>query len=614
MLSVIDPVVAEFLEPHARALYRLLNHGDEWTDCRCLYAGGPLWEEVLAKFEARNGRQPNAKEKEWLGVADRTILNGERAFIEWCREWNGKANLYVGRSPRTKDGTVSRVTTYSHDIDPRHPPRTSVTRALLDKAMLAGRRVLQKWPGGYLAESGNGAMVVYRLAIPISENTDSFERWLATRQNEIRELLGDSEIKCDSIHDNERIIKIPGSLSTKGDAENWRTARFVDIPALPYKTVSWTPPKPSTCGAPTKSEPTRNLNHEGETQKARECLSRMSAARCAEYDSWLRVGLALHSIGDAGLKLWEEWSRRSDKYQEGVCGAKWATFTDSGGLTVGSLVYWANQDSPVCKTGFKVDSQNGAADAQTYIEFIKDPIKVEWIAEPIVAKQSISFIIGLPETMKTWIAIDLAVECAAPTSGKWLGLFPLEKMRVMFIEQERPKAETLRRIRAVVSGKGLATEDMKDLFVKCGTNVRINLEPSYQALRAEILKIRPALVVVDSFATFHTGDDSNNYDMQIVMERIKSLRAEAGCAFVFVEHEVKNAFSDAAMKIEPSAIRMKGAVAKLAAIESALTVRRFDHSSSKVYHTKSTMVEAASSFVARLTDIAKDVVVVSGER
>lgn len=44
------------------------------------------------------------------------------------------------------------------------------------------------------------------------------------------------------------------------------------------------------------------------------------------YDLWLRAGIALFNYYEGterGLRLWDEWSRRGSKYQEGVCAEKW---------------------------------------------------------------------------------------------------------------------------------------------------------------------------------------------------------------------------------------------------------------------------------------------------
>jgi hypothetical protein len=42
----------------------------------------------------------------------------------------------------------------------------------------------------------------------------------------------------------------------------------------------------------------------------------LSAWRADDYDDWIRVANALHSLGDIGFKIWMDWSRQSSKYDE----------------------------------------------------------------------------------------------------------------------------------------------------------------------------------------------------------------------------------------------------------------------------------------------------------
>lgn len=67
------------------------------------------------------------------------------------------------------------------------------------------------------------------------------------------------------------------------------------------------------------------------------------------YNSWLEIGLALYNIGDGSkdyLELWDNFSKKSDKYQEGICARKWSSFTKKDNLlNIGSIRYWAQIDN-----------------------------------------------------------------------------------------------------------------------------------------------------------------------------------------------------------------------------------------------------------------------------
>ncbi len=236
-------------------------------------------------------------------------------------------------------------------------------------------------------------------------------------------------------------------------------------------------------------------------------------------------------------------------------------------------------------------------------EFLKETETVEWIVPGIIAKKSMCFVAGLPETGKTWILIDLAIECAKG-GGLWLNRFPVEKAKVLFIDQERFKGETQRRFRSVVAGKEITLPVLKNqLFIRCGTTTRLDIQNSYEAFHKEISELRPDLVIIDSFATIKVAEENNRKDIQNVLEKIKELRNEFGCTFIFIHHESKVAFAKGEDSSEPSIAHMAGSVAIPAAAELVLTVRKHESDSSMIYNTKSTLSPTISPFLVKISDI-----------
>lgn len=246
-----------------------------------------------------------------------------------------------------------------------------------------------------------------------------------------------------------------------------------------------------------------------------------------------------------------------------------------------------------------------------------DAKPTDWLCDGLIAKGAIGFIAGLPETMKTWLAIDLAIEAArSDRPGKWLGLFPVKPLKVLYVDQERPKGETQRRFKGVYQQRGLTADNLKErLVVDCGTTVRLNLPQSFTAFKAKLTRIKPDIILIDSFATFHTLNENSLQDMQQVMEQVKAIRNEFGCAILFIDHENKGTFhAEQEGEEDPSAFRMKGSVAKPAVAELVLTVRRYDSSSSKVYNTKNTFGRKGASFTVHLHDTPDGNIVVEGLR
>ena len=76
-----------------------------------------------------------------------------------------------------------------------------------------------------------------------------------------------------------------------------------------------------------------------EVPRAKELL--LHIPPCEDYDRWLRVGMALHSVSTGLLSDWVNWSRGCSNFNEQECLAKWQSFKGSG-TTIGTLHYLAD--------------------------------------------------------------------------------------------------------------------------------------------------------------------------------------------------------------------------------------------------------------------------------
>jgi len=253
-----------------------------------------------------------------------------------------------------------------------------------------------------------------------------------------------------------------------------------------------------------------------------------------------------------------------------------------------------------------VSSSSEIAQGESIEAFLVDEKPVEWICKPFIAEQSIGIVGGLPESRKSWILVDLAIECARG-GGLWMGKFPVKGCKVLLIDQERSKGEVQRRFKAVLAGKGLRAGDIKDsLFVRSGTSTRIDQQSSFDALRKEMSDIRPSLVLVDSFATFHTKQETNRMEIQQVMERIKQLRNEFNCAIILIHHATKMSYQSQREGEAPSYLDLAGNVAIPAAAEMCLGIVKHDEETSFVHHTKCTQGTKMAPFLVKVRDAKPD--------
>lgn len=196
-------------------------------------------------------------------------------------------------------------------------------------------------PASVIVHSGGGLHVYWLLAQPYLLDTEE-------RRERARQALADWVERIGAEKESKdlaRVLRLPGSY-------NYKTAYGPDYPEVHYVRCDLArtyllddlqPPRPPRAAPVFAWDMSRGGD---EVEKARRALDRLSRWRVDEYDSWLKVGLALRDLGQDGLRLWDEWSQRGKAYRAGVCDRKWDTFEERRGLGIGSLYAWAKEDDP----------------------------------------------------------------------------------------------------------------------------------------------------------------------------------------------------------------------------------------------------------------------------
>lgn len=87
----------------------------------------------------------------------------------------------------------------------------------------------------------------------------------------------------------------------------------------------------------------KNEQHWTNIDWALSYLNALAPSRADDYDEWLAVGMALHSVDDSLLGSWDAWSQQSSKYKPGVCDRKWKSFKRTG-VSIGSMAHMAKSD------------------------------------------------------------------------------------------------------------------------------------------------------------------------------------------------------------------------------------------------------------------------------
>jgi hypothetical protein len=145
--------------------------------------------------------------------------------------------IKIKKDLATKDQDIVRRTQLVFDADPTRPAGISATDAekalALEKATLLTHDLTGRgWPEPILVDSGNGYHVKYR--IDLANNDGSLEL-VKTVLATANQLFGDDQVKIDvSLSNASRIIKLPGTMSRKGDNipdRPHRCSRLISAPS-----------------------------------------------------------------------------------------------------------------------------------------------------------------------------------------------------------------------------------------------------------------------------------------------------------------------------------------------------------------------------------------------
>lgn len=197
----------QFLANHITAIYRLLGHSRGFSRVGSLdYSTG--------KFENK-------------------ILKGETEVLNYARLHNGKRNLFISRAVRASDGAVSGCCTASFDVDPIRDKETAATEEQHNNAINAAKRIVDLFPGGYIASSGNGCLILYH--VPDIKDFESHYAKEATLIKELQKEVDQYHVKIDPTNYSEAVVKLIGTYSTKGEPELRRCSRFLNYPVLPFR-------------------------------------------------------------------------------------------------------------------------------------------------------------------------------------------------------------------------------------------------------------------------------------------------------------------------------------------------------------------------------------------
>ena len=264
-----------------------------------------------------------------------------------------------------------------------------------------------------------------------------------------------------------------------------------------------------------------------------------------DYSDWVKVGQALHydSGGSSkALALWEAWSAKGEKWEEGVTAAKWRSFhLDRAGPVVGAgtlrmMARAADVDMDFDDLADAPDTGEERFIVETF-DAARVVSDIPWLIRELLPLSGVGMIFGDSGSGKTFMALDLALSVAR--GEPWRGL-QVEKRRVLYVAAEGGVSFS-HRLEAYARFHGVTGEDLDfSVIRKEAPNFSDAVDVKWILRRAQ--EGEPCgLIVIDTLAQVTPGCDENAVkDMGVIMRRCTQLAALTGSLVLLIHHSGKD--------------------------------------------------------------------------
>lgn len=228
--------------------------------------------------------------------------------------------------------------------------------------------------------------------------------------------------------------------------------------------------------------------------------------------------------------------------------------------------------------------------------------KIDWRIKDVLPLQGVGILGGPSGIGKTWMLLDLAIECAV--GGKWIGHLETTKGRVLYIDEESSHMLLRHHLTRLLTAKNQTNASL-DLFFAVEQGLRLTNSNSVEKLGKLLDEKKPDLVIVDTLIRVHDAEENSASAMSQVFEVIRHLRQRHGCAFLFADHQRK----PGATMTSPE-FMLRGSSDKVAAVDTLLSVIKKDDDRI-VDHSKSRYGKHIQAFVFRIADISDEATTLS---
>lgn len=297
-------------------------------------------------------------------------------------------------------------------------------------------------------------------------------------------------------------------------------------------------------------------------------------------DWWLHIGMSLHHETDGneeGLEAFQDWSERHPSYDYAKTLDAWLSFEGDGrtAATILREAYrhgWRNialEDRLLdeCWTPEELEAiakeALGAETQATIEELVGVPAGSaffapasdwaglpvpprKWHVEDLIPGNTVTILGGDGGTGKSLLALQLAV--ATATGTNWIGREIDQPGRALVLSAEDDYEELQRRVAAICDAEGLHRSSLGKMLVRStageetllalldGKSNTLKATGIYETICASMKREKPALLVLDTLADLHAGNENDRAHARQFIGLLRHLAIEYQCAVVLLAH------------------------------------------------------------------------------
>lgn len=170
----------------------------------------------------------------------------------------------------------------------------------------------------------------------------------------------------------------------------------------------------------------------------------------------------------------------------------------------------------------------------------EQPLAVDWLVEGVIQRNGNGIIAADGKVGKSLLAIHLCLHLAGGTD--WMGLRVPRPVSCALISREDDPGETARRIASFVAGCAYGLK-LRDIDERLWLNTRAQTATLSLENKREVTEIIEALkqrkvefAVFDVFRSLWTGNENDAQETGKVLEVLRRIQREAGCACALLHH------------------------------------------------------------------------------